>query len=123
MINIQLENAESVYRPGETISGSVEWTEETGDSLEVRLIWFTRGKGDRDFELISAHTVKAFGPSGSENFQFPAPHRPQSFAGKLISLQWAIEAIVFPSHNTKLQNLTISNTGEEIQIFAKHPLD
>lgn len=123
MINIQLDNAESIYRPGDTISGSVEWSEEAGDSLEVRLIWFTRGKGDRDFELVAAQTVTSFGSSGSERFQFPAPHRPQSFAGKLILLQWAIEAIVFPNQNSKLQNLTISSTGKEIEIFAKHPLD
>jgi len=122
MINVKLDNEESTYRPGDTISGSVEWSEEEGDSLEVRLIWFTQGKGDRDFELISTHTVTAFGPSGSERFQFSAPHRPQSFAGKLISLQWAIEAIAFPSQNTKLQNLTISSTGKEIEIFAKDPL-
>jgi len=122
MIKVQLENAEAVFRPGDTISGSVEWSDEEGDSLEVRLIWFTRGKGDRDFELILAHTVSAFGPSGSERFQFSAPHRPQSFAGKLISLQWAIEAIAFPSHNSEIKELTISSSGKEIEIFAKDPL-
>jgi len=123
MITIQLENGQAEYRPGDTISGLVEWSDEEGDALEARLIWFTRGKGDRDFELISVQHVAAFGPSGNERFQFTAPHRPHSFAGKLVSLQWAIEAIVFPSYNTTLKDLTISNSGKEIDLLPKHPLD
>lgn len=123
MINIQLDNAESTFAPGDTISGSVEWSEETGESMEVRLIWFTRGKGDRDFELIATHDVSSFGPSGSERFQFSAPNRPQSFAGKLVALQWAIESIVFPDENAELKELIISSTGREIDLFTKSPLD
>lgn len=123
MIKIQFENSEAAYRPGDTISGTVEWSDEEGDALEARLIWFTRGKGDRDFELVAVQHVAAFSAAGSEKFQFAAPHRPQSFAGKNISLQWAIEAIVFPSHNSELQNLTISSSGIEIDIYSKSPLD
>lgn len=123
MIKIQLENADAAYRPGDTISGLAEWSAEEGDALEARLIWFTSGKGDRDFELVAAQHVAAYGPSGKERFQFTAPHRPQSFAGKLVSLQWAIEAIAFPSMNTTLKELTISNSGKEIDLLPKHPLD
>ena len=123
MIKIQLENAEAAYRPGDTISGSVEWSEEEGDALEARLIWFTRGKGDRDFEMVAVQHVANYGQSGNERFQFTAPHRPRSFSGKLVSLQWAIEAIVFPGQNNTLKNLTISNSGKEIDFLPKQPLD
>lgn len=123
MIKIQLDNPESTYRPGDTIFGTVEWSEEEGDALEARLIWFTRGKGDRDFELVAVQHVASFGPAGSERFQFTAPHRPQSFAGKIMSLQWAIETIVFPNQQSERQNLTISSSGAEIDIYSKSPLD
>jgi len=123
MIKIQLDNAETAYRPGDSISGTINWSDEEGDALEARLIWFTSGKGDRDFELIDVQPVPDFGSTGSKQFKFAAPHRPQSFAGKHISLQWAIEAIVFPSHNSELKNLTISSSGKEIDIFSQSPLD
>ena len=123
MIKVQLENEGAAFLPSDTISGSVEWSEEQGDYMEVRLIWFTSGKGDRDFELVAVHKVASFDSDGSDQFQFTAPNRPQSFAGKLISLQWAIEAIVFPSHNSQRQDLMISSSGKEIDIFPKHPLD
>jgi len=123
MIKVQTENSEASFRPGEVISGSVQWNEEEGDTMEVRLIWYTRGKGDRDFELVATHTVSAFGPAGSERFEFMAPNRPQSFSGKLIFLQWALEAIVFPGQNSDRLDLTISNTGNEIDLLPPHPLD
>lgn len=122
MIAIELTNQSPAFLPGDAIEGTVRWSEEQGTSLEIRLIWFTQGKGDRDFELIDVHTVPSLAPSGSERFQFQAPHRPQSFSGKLISLQWAIEAIVFPHESTARQDLTISSTGSEITL-VNHALD
>ncbi|QEG23882.1 hypothetical protein [Mariniblastus fucicola] len=116
MIQIKIENEASVFTPGDQINGVVHWSDLTGDSLEVRLIWFTIGKGDRDFELVATHRVVSYGPSGSERFQFEAPRRPQSFSGKLISLQWAIEAIVFPDQDAARVDLVISNSGQEINI-------
>ena len=122
MIAIELINQSASFLPGDAIEGTVRWSEEQGTSMEVRLIWFTQGKGDRDFELIDVHTVPAPAAAGSERFQFQAPHRPQSFSGKLISLQWAIEAIVFPGESTARQDLTISSTGNEINL-VEHALD
>lgn len=121
MISIELTNESAAYRPGDRIEGMVRWSEEQGTSLEVRLIWFTQGKGDRDFELKEVFKASSFGPAGSERFQFTAPHRPQSFSGKLISLQWAIETIVFPNESSARMDLTISNSGEEINLLT-HPL-
>jgi hypothetical protein len=122
MISIELANESAAFLPDSTIEGTVRWSEEQGTSLEVRLIWFTQGKGDRDFDLVDVHKVASFGPSGSEQFQFNAPSRPQSFSGKLIALQWAIEAIAFPDESTARKDLTISSNGREISLMS-HPLD
>ena len=113
MIKIKLAKPEANFVPAEQIAGKVTWSEAEGDSLEVRLIWYTVGKGDRDFGVVATHRVAEFGSSGGEKFEFFAPNRPQSFSGKLISLQWALEMIVFPSQAATRIDLTISNTGSE----------
>lgn len=114
MIKIELAKQEANFIPADSIAGAVTWSEAEGTSLEVRLIWYTVGKGDRDFELVTSHLVSDFQPSGQEQFSFVAPTRPQSFSGKHISLQWAIEAIIFPDQTSERINLTISNSGAEI---------
>lgn len=124
MIKIELAKHEASFVPAESIAGTVNWSEAEGTSLEVRLIWYTVGKGDRDFELVASHLVSNFQPSGREQFTFVAPTRPQSFSGKHISLQWAIEAIIFPDQTSERVNLTISNSGAEIILgtFSKSDL-
>lgn len=114
MINIKLAKHEANFVPAERIAGKVTWSEAVGDSLEVRLIWYTAGKGERDFGVVATHRVSDFGSSGGEQFEFVAPNRPQSFSGKLMSLQWALEMIVFPSQAATRIDLTISSTGSEI---------
>ena len=118
MIRIQLNETKEVYAPGEPIAGSVTWNEEQASSLEVRLFWYTTGKGDRDVELMAIQEFEVLGAAGSHKFQFSAPSRPDSFSGKLITLQWAIEAILRPSEVTTLQTLTISRSGKEINLFG-----
>ena len=120
MIKIELDKKEAMFAPAETISGTVSWAEAEGTSMEARLIWYTVGKGDQDFELVAVHEVAAFGPAGSERFEFIAPSRPQSFSGKLISLQWAIEAIIFPDKSAQRATLAISKSGQEI-VLASSP--
>ncbi len=114
MITIELDKSEAIFSPAETISGTVSWSEAEGTSMEARLIWYTVGKGDQDFELIAVHKVAAFDSSGSERFEFIAPSRPQSFSGKLISLQWAIEAIIFPDKSAQRAEFAISKTDREV---------
>lgn len=114
MIKIELAKHEASFVPAENIVGTVTWSEAEGTSFEARLIWYTVGKGDLDFGLVASHQVSDFQPSGREHFSFVAPTRPQSFSGKHISLQWAIEAIIFPDQTSERINLTISKNGAEI---------
>ena len=64
MINIKLAKHEANFVPAERIAGKVTWSEAVGDSLEVRLIWYTAGKGERDFGVVATHRVSDFGSSG-----------------------------------------------------------
>ena len=113
MIAINLNKHSDDYRPGEIIAGEVVWSDIQADRMDVRLIWYTEGKGDRDVEIVDSNDLLQPQTKGSHQFQFVAPHRPHSFSGKLVSLSWAIEAILFPSMDAEQRNLVISPTGKE----------
>lgn len=110
MITIALNSGEEpAFHPGDAIEGSVSWEvlDDATDSLEVRLIWFTIGKGDRDAQFVDVKKVDSPAANGKVNFAFTAPHRPNSFSGKLIAVQWAVEVIAFPQRDAVQSLLTI----------------
>ena len=102
------------FRPNDPITGTVSWKGIEADDLECRLIWYTQGKGDQDFETIQTQPIQSTSPNGSARFQFVAPNRPHSFSGKLISLTWAVEVVLFPSREGHRKTIYISNQGTEI---------
>lgn len=121
MIKLDFLRDEHAYVPGDAIEGTVTWREidagQTATAIDVRLFWHTAGKGTMDLDIVASMTIEAPTRDGSQKFRFIAPHRPNSFSGKLISLIWSVEAIVFPSKETERQEITISKTGQEILIL------
>lgn len=118
MITISLDQPSAQYRPGETISGSVSWpqlTEEI-DGLEIRLLWYTEGKGSQDIEVVAVEKSEAPRSAGSIRFQFVAPTRPFSFSGKLISLAWTLEVVLLPTGEGFREPIVLSGDGREIQL-------
>jgi hypothetical protein len=115
-LQIHLNDAAAGFRPGQRISGHVQWqpAADPCEALEVRLIWFTRGKGDRDVEVTDVIRFDSPGHQSSLKFEFSAPPWPCSFSGKLISLIWAIEVITFPDRHATHRELVISPTGQEL---------
>lgn len=116
MITIKFQEPSKSYAPGESIAGTIAWTklESKTDSLEVRLIWYTEGKGDRDIEIVDVLPFENPGPKDTLNFQFTAPTRPFSFSAKLISLVWAVELVQFPSEEGTKETIVISSDRNEI---------
>lgn len=116
MIQIRCDRSDKVFQPGETISGAVEWSEIPPDAerVEIRLIWYTTGKGTQDVETIEKVEIASPPPTGRERFEFVAPHRPISFSGMLIQLTWAIEVICFPEKDAEQETIIISPVGREI---------
>ncbi len=116
MIQIELAQQPPAFTPGQAIRGQVIWNKlvEPVDKLVIRLIWYTTGKGDRDFAIAADQIMVSPPASESAEFDFRAPARPYSFSGKLISLSWAIEVIAFPDMETKRQDLVISANADEI---------
>ncbi len=116
MIRINLDKTSGNYRPGEAIAGSVRWVDLPASTLriDVRLIWYTVGKGSRDLEVVVNRSVSKPAAEGQQAFEFAAPARPNSFSGTLISLLWAIEVIEFPDQEAEQLEISITPTGSEI---------
>ena len=109
MISITFDEESKSYTPNETVSGTVLWSKLTNtERLETRLIWFTQGKGDRDFAIVESISIPVSNEAGKARFQFSAPTRPFSFSGKLISLVWAVEVVQFPSKDGFKETIVLS---------------
>lgn len=96
------------FRPGELLRGEVRWQEQA--LTEIRLIWYTSGKGTTDTQVVQ--TIPGSGTIGSCRFEFRLPDSPPSFSGRLISLHWAVEAV--SGSQTMRHEITLSPTGREI---------
>lgn len=118
MFEVRLHNPQAVYAAGEMIAGVVSWDKMPTDDrqLSIRLIWYTSGKGTRDFSTVDSIEHDFESNSRSPAFEFVAPHRPLSFSGKLISLQWAVEAVWMPTRQSARAEFVLSTSGTMIEL-------
>ena len=94
-LSIEIEEQRTGFRPGETLAGTLRWQlEQPSNSVELRLFWFTEGRGDRDVGIARTLRYEHVGREGSERFELELPEGPYSFSGRLISLRWALELVV-----------------------------
>lgn len=116
-VQISVDDNATSFRPGENIGGTVRWQlEESVKSIEIHLLFFTSGKGTSDHEIIETIPIENPPMSGSQRFDWRLPQSPYSFSGKLISLIWAIEAVVLPSDEAETYQFQMTSTGKEIVI-------
>jgi hypothetical protein len=114
------------FRPGEAISGRILWLldePEKAESADVRLFWYTEGKGSRDVEVVDTAAFDVAGRHGEVEFAFTAPPSPYSFSGKLISLRWALELVMLPTDDTERLPITISPTGDEVSLINNEEIE
>ena len=114
------------FRPGDQVAGRALWLLDEPEkvrSAEVRLFWYTDGKGTRDVEVVDTAAFDVTGRHGEAEFAFTAPPSPYSFSGKLISLQWALELVLLPTDDTERLPITISAAGGEIELVRDTPGD
>ena len=122
-LKIELEGGKLNYTAGEEIRGLVEWeTDEDIKGVEVRLFWYTKGKGTQDVGIAETVNFENCGFIGKEKFSFKGPAGPYSFSGKLISLLWAIEMVAAPGGECERVEIIISGTGEEV-ILSKSQME
>ncbi|HXU30525.1 MAG TPA: hypothetical protein VN851_08120 [Thermoanaerobaculia bacterium] len=121
-LEVTIPNGRTVFAPGEEIEAAAVWRlDEMPESLEIRLFWFTEGKGDRDTEMVASDPI-APGQSGHCTCRFRLPDLvPSSFSGKLVSLLWAIELVAEPGSRAGRVDLIVSPTGQELSLYGEGP--
>ena len=91
---------------------------EEDEKGELRLFYYTSGKGSRDVETLETKSVDILSPSGSQKFEFQLPLQPYSFSGRLVSLIWALEFELLKANETERLEFTLSPSGQEIDLYA-----
>jgi hypothetical protein len=118
-LKILLANDRNRFRPSETLKGVAGWRLPAAPrSADVRLFWYTRGKGTEDVGVINRFAFEQPQAEEGRPFQFVLPEEPYSFSGRLVSLIWALELVVEPGSQTTRVEFTLSPTGEEILLHA-----
>lgn len=115
-ITIQLEK--TAFSPSGEVTGKIIWaTGPTNNTLELRLFWFTEGRGTQDIQVVDQLVYDTSSRhQGDEDFVLHLPQSPPSFSGQLISLQWALEAVAIQQGDSERADITVSQTGQEITL-------
>lgn len=114
-LKILLRDERRNFRPGETVEGVAGWRlDQAPQSIELRLFWFTRGKGTEDVGVVNRLCFDAPQREEGRRFSFALPAEPYSFSGQLISLIWALELVAEPGERSTRVELVLSPTGREI---------
>jgi hypothetical protein len=114
ILDIRVRDSQTEFPPGEAIEGSASWQlDRSAEALELRLIWWTAGKGDMDASIEDTRRFEAPGTSGNSNFRFALPDAPYSFSGRLITLSWALELVVMPGEEATRYEFSLSPDGKE----------
>jgi hypothetical protein len=124
-MQVETRDGISSFRPGDTIDGVARWQlDKEPKSVELRLFWYTKGKGDQDVGIVRTVPFDAPGAEDRRTFRVAIPaEAPPSFSGRLISLLWALEVVALPSNAAGRQEVVISPTGREIAIPMLAPGD
>jgi hypothetical protein len=114
-LRIDIDGGQHGYKPGETIRGRAVWqVDKEPQSAELRLFWYTSGKGTQDVGNVDAVTFPTPQMNDDRTFSIALPRFPYSFSGKLISLVWALELIVEPGSNVARQVIVMTASGREV---------
>lgn len=120
-LSITLDGERRTYRPGERVRGTVSWmVEGAPESVAVHLVWYTEGKGDQDVGVAASAELQP-GTEGSAEFDLEVPAGPWSFAGKLISLLWAVELAVEPEIASTRETIVVGPAGDSIRLPLEEP--
>jgi hypothetical protein len=117
-LKILLRDERTSFRPGDTIEGVAGWRLDTAPkNVELRLFWFTRGKGTEDVGVVQQLNFPTPQAEEGRKFSFTAPAEPWSFSGHLVSLIWALELVVEPGRRCARVELVISPSGRELLLY------
>lgn len=116
-LKLELRDNCTAFEPGAELTGTIQWqAEKTLERLELRLFWFTRGKGTEDAGIVAKLDFEQPMAQETRSFQMRLPEAPYSFSGKLISLVWGLELIAYPTKEVCRQELEMGPGKREIRL-------
>lgn len=119
---VEIQNGANAFLPGEMVEGTVSWQlDHPTQTVELRLFWYTQGKGDQDVGVVSTVTFASPELQDRRPFRVSLPDGPFSFSGKLISLAWALELVVEPGSRASRTEIMVSPTRMEILLSPAPP--
>lgn len=115
-INLRLAGARGSWKPGETLEVEVAWSaDQPVEEVEARLLWRTEGRGDEEDGVVASERWPTTGTSGDRELQFTLPTGPWSYQGELLTIQWLVDAVLWPSGEQTQVEITLSPTGEAVR--------
>jgi hypothetical protein len=121
-MQVETRDGATAFAPGEVVEGTVSWQlEKPAQSVELRLFWYTQGKGDQDVGVVSTVPFPEPALQDRRSFRISLPLGPYSFSGKLISLLWALEVVAEPGSRAGRLEITVSPTRREILLQPHLP--
>ena len=116
-LSIELAEDRAGFAPGEEIRGNVTWsTDNPSQTIELRLFWFTRGKGTEDAGIVDTLPFDQPLPHETRPFRFVLPAGPYSFSGQLVSLVWALELIANVSKTVVRREIEVGPDRREVRL-------
>jgi hypothetical protein len=116
-LSIEIDQDRAALEPGDELTGTACWQlDQAPRTVELRLFWFTRGKGTEDAGVVETVRFARPSPQESRPFRLRLPPVPYSFSGKLISLVWALELVPAPSKEVARQEFVMAPGGQEVRL-------
>jgi hypothetical protein len=116
-LRIDFDKSLTGHLPGDELAGQAEWRlDKDPTALEIRLFWYTKGKGTTDVEIVATKIIDPPRKEGRERFKFVMPDSPYSFSGKLISLIWAVELVVDSGTEAERKEFVMAPDGREVML-------
>ena len=114
MLRIELEPRRA-FEPGEEIAVQLGWDFSTApESVELRVVWNTSGKGTQDVGVASVTPFEFPKAHETRRTTVSLPEQPYSFSGKLISIVWALELVALPDEQSTREEVTIGPGAKEV---------
>lgn len=114
-LRILVADGRSDFSPGQEISGQIRWELDRAPPwVEVRLFWYTEGKGTQDVRVMAQERFINLDAQGDKSFRLRAPASPPSCSGRLISIRWALELVSGDDQPVAKVDLVIGPGGREL---------
>lgn len=115
-IEVRLLEPRECWTPGETVRAGIRWSAQAApDRLEVRLLWETRGQGDREEGVAASVEVAAPGWQGEHTAELTLPRGPWSYDGRLLQIVWLVDSVLWPAGEQARVELVLSPTGRALR--------